>query len=510
MTGAKTIVFGLDGAHYELIDPWIEAGHLPNVERLLARGVSADLEAVLPPVTSPNWKAYATGKNPGKIGIYWWENVDTDAGQVYYPSERKHHNVEFWERIAAEEPVGVLGVPTTYPPKSVDGFLVAGAPDGEDDGYAHPPDLESELEERFDYRVLKRGKISEDGAAAAEEILDLIDLRFTVARELFAERDASFLQVTTFYLNSLQHFLWDDEYTRRAWEQIDDHLGSFLEDGYNVVLMSDHGSNKVQTVFHVNTWLERQGYLELDAGVANSLHRLGINTGRLSRFAGALGVRRQAKRLAPAWLLNNVPDAEGGLKREGKTDNVDWEESTAIASGQGPVYLTLDDDDPDYERVRSELVAELRALTDPEGNPVADEVYFGEDIYDGPYVDDGPDVVIDQAKGVHIPGDIGRDAVFTSPAEDDWRAENKRTGLFAAAGPDFARAGPEQLSILDLAPTLLHLHGCAVPSDVDGSVRTDVFAPDSEAASRDPTVREVSEREREIQRIRRVARDRDL
>jgi len=510
MTGPKTVVFGLDGAHFELIDRWIESGALPNVERVIETGVSADLRSVLPPVTSPNWKAYATGKNPGKLGIYWWENVDTDGRRVYYPSERKHLNTEFWELLAPDDPVGVLGVPTTYPPKPVDSFLVAGAPDGEDDGYTYPRGLEDELEERFDYRVLKHGRIRGDRELASEEILDLIDMRFTAARALFEERDVSFLQATTFYLNSLHHFLWDDEYTRRAWETVDDHLGRFLDEGHNVVLMSDHGSNEVRTVFHVNAWLEREGYLELDTGAADLLYRLGVNTDRVSQLAGAVGARRLVKRLAPEWLVHNVPDAQGELKRESKTDNVDWERTTAIASGQGPVYLTLDRSDPDYECVRGELIRELSSLSDLNGNGIADEVHRGEDIYDGPYLDEAPDLVIEQATGIHIPGSIGRQTVFTPPDVDGWRAENKRRGLFAACGPAFGGETNEHLSILDLAPTLLHLHGQPVPEDMDGEVRTDVFAENSDPDTRVVKHRPVSEREREKRRIRRVAERLDL
>jgi predicted AlkP superfamily phosphohydrolase/phosphomutase len=67
----KTIVFGLDGAHFELIKPLLKSGQLPNINSVISSGVTADLQSVLPPVISPNWKAYLTGKNPGKIGIYW-------------------------------------------------------------------------------------------------------------------------------------------------------------------------------------------------------------------------------------------------------------------------------------------------------------------------------------------------------------------------------------------------------------------------------------------------------
>jgi len=505
MSKPKTVVFGLDGAHFELIEPWIERGELPNVERVVSSGVTADLQSVLPPVTSPNWKAYMTGKNPGKIGIYWWENVDTDAQRVYYPSERKNTNTEFWELIAGDSGAGVVGTPTTYPPKSVDGFVVAGAPDGENTEYAAPSDIESELERELDYRVTKRHRLNVDRESAVEEILDLIDKRFRAADHLLSEYDVDFLQVTTFYLNSLHHFLWDSEETLAGWKTVDEHLGDYLDQGYNVVLMSDHGSTRIETAFNINSWLESEEYLSLDAGTSDLLHRFGITTDRLIHLASTLGVQGVAERLAPQWLLKHIPDNSGELTRESKTDNVDWEATAAIASGQGPVYLTTDPDEPQYESLRTKLKRELELLTDPSGRPIANGVYRGEEVYDGRFVDEAPDLVVDQRPGVHITGGIGRDEIFTEPTEDGWLAENKRSGLFAATGPDFTSGELEELSILDLAPTFLHLHDCEVPNDMDGRVAKSAFSSRSDARAREVQYQTPEGKEAERDRIREVA-----
>lgn len=510
MADNPTVVFGLDGAHFELLKPWIEAGQLPNIEQAIDSGVSADLESVLPPVTSPNWKAYGTGKNPGKIGIFWWENIDVENQRIHYPSDRKHVNTEFWELIALDEPVGVLGVPTTYPPKKVDEFLVAGPPDGKNTGYTHPPELESRLDEEFDYRVRKHNRLDGDREAAAEEILKLIDSRFTVAETLYEEYDLSFLQVTTFYINSLQHYLWDDEYTLQGWKIIDEHLERFLEGDCNVVLMSDHGSNPIRTVFHINSWLESNGYLETDTDVADTFYRLGINKDRLVQLTNKIGLTEFAKRVTPRAVLQYLPDNSGSVNKEGKTDAVDWEKTDAIASGQGPIYLTAERGTNEYARIRDRIQTELESTSDRDGNPVADAVYKGEEVYSGTYADEAPDLVIDQAKGVHIPGGVGREAVFTEPTEDGWRAENKRQGLFVATGPDFTTGTHDPMSILDLAPTFLHLHNKPVPGDMDGTVQQSVFATDSDPKKRDIKREAVSEREQERARIRTVARALDL
>lgn len=508
MTSNRTIVIGIDGAHYELVGKWIKKGRLPNIEAVFEDGLTADLRSVLPPVTSPNWKAYATGKNPGKLGIYWWENIDVENRRVYYPSERKHSQTEYWERLADSYRVGVLGVPTTHPPQSIGEFYIAGAPDGENSGFAYPEKLEKHLVDEYGYRVLRKNELRVDPDAAAEEILDLIDLRFTVAHDLFHEYDLEFMQATTFYINSLHHYLWDDEYTLQGWQQIDEHVGRFMEEDINIVLMSDHGSTEIDTVFHINTWLEQEGYLELDTATAEYVYQLGIDRDRILRLASWFGIQDLAKRFSPEWLLRYIPDSQGELSHESKTDNIDWEQSTAVASGQGPVYVIAES--PTGDRIRRELKEKLAALEDPAGHPIATEVLTRDEVYNGSYIDEAPDLVVDQRPGVHIQGHIGRNEVFTDPADDGWRGENKPTGLFAASGPSFRSGEVDQLSILDIAPTMLHLFGMAVPEDMDGSVRQDVFDPMSEPADSVVDYTSTDPRKTEKRRIRKVARGLDL
>lgn len=482
MIGDKTIVLGLDGGHFELIEPWVDAGELPNIKRAIEGGVTADLQSVLPPVTSPNWKAYATGKNPGKLGIFWWENVDMDENKVYYPDKRKSTHPEFWEIIGNKSSAGVINVPTTYPPREVEPFIVAGAPDAGSSGYTHPPTLEEELESQLGYTVTKETPIKNYPDEAANEIRDLIDLRFQTGKYLLDQYDPEFLQITTFYLNSLHHFFWDDEKTLEGWKIVDDHLGDFLNQEYNVVLMSDHGATEIETVFHINAWLEREGYLASNMAVTETLDELGITQERLVEITTQLGVRNLAKRVAPQWLLDQIPLEEGEVQRERKTTNIDWGETIALASGQGPVYI--DNSVSEYEQIRTELIEKLSGITDPNGTKIANQVYRGEDIYDGPYLDEAPDIVVEQRNGVHIQGGLGRSEVFTKPEADGWYGENKRDGLFVGVGPDFATGSIQELSILDLAPTLLHLHGCPVHVDMDGTVCRAAFSEDNDALER--------------------------
>ncbi|HSE36292.1 MAG TPA: alkaline phosphatase family protein, partial [Blastocatellia bacterium] len=39
MTSTRTIIIGLDGATFDLIDPLVEAGELPTLKRIMSEGV---------------------------------------------------------------------------------------------------------------------------------------------------------------------------------------------------------------------------------------------------------------------------------------------------------------------------------------------------------------------------------------------------------------------------------------------------------------------------------------
>lgn len=462
-----TIVLGLDGANWTLLEPWLADGALENIAALRKRGTATDMESCLPPVTCPNWRCYSTGKNPGKLGVFWWETIDTEDQTLSTPDSRSFASSDYWDYLNNDgHTVGVMNLPMTYPPFEVDGFMVAGGPGSEQDAYTYPRSLGDELDDRG-YRlhpeVPVTGDTDEEAAAA---VVDLIDRRLETFRDLLEERPVDVAHCTVFYVNVLQHFFWRGEPTRRAWEVIDEHVGA-LREAYpdaTLFLMSDHGCTEVDTVFYANSWLEDQGYLVTEGGATDAFSRFGINKKRVSKLAHRFGVHDLVVRLAPERLKESVPEDEEGFKREQKLERVDWKRTRAIASGQGLIYVV--DDDPSTVDA---LVEDLAALTGPNGRPIAREVFRREEAYEGPYVADAPNVVFDQRPGVHTSGAIGDNPTFSGP--DQWAAENVRTGLFLADGPRVdASTDLETVSITDVAPTVLHSVGSAVPTDVDGTV----------------------------------------
>jgi len=221
------------------------------------------------------------------------------------------------------------------------------------------------------------------------------------------------------------------------------------------------------------------GYQKRTRSVEGVLQRLGLHRRTLLKVAKRFGMVDVLAKVVPERIQQMVPTQQG-FKRNQKMNAVELDETKAMASSQGPIYVNPDFD---VEAVTEELIADLEAVEDEEGK-LFTGVYRGDEVYHGPYVEKGPEVVVDQRPGVHVNDGMGGGEIQTLP--DRWEAENTPHGIFLASGPDFQHNGQlSEMSILDIAPTLLVAHGCDVPTDMRGEV-LDVFEEGRTWGERDP------------------------
>jgi predicted AlkP superfamily phosphohydrolase/phosphomutase len=95
----RVIVIGLDGATWDLINPWAEEGKLPTFSKLMKEGTWGILESLELPISSAAWTTLTTGVNPGKHGIfdfsirknnsYERREIPTVMGYSWYPRQKK-------------------------------------------------------------------------------------------------------------------------------------------------------------------------------------------------------------------------------------------------------------------------------------------------------------------------------------------------------------------------------------------------------------------------------------
>src|SRR5881296_1255274 len=148
----RVLVIGLDGATFRTLGPWVAAGEMPELARLMAAGCHGELRSTFPPLTPPAWSSFMTGKNPGKHGVFSFRRLAATAyrsGDLITANQLRARTL--WD-IAGEAGlrVGAINVPPSYPVRPVNGFMVAClmAPAGETDVIS-PPALRALLPEDY-------------------------------------------------------------------------------------------------------------------------------------------------------------------------------------------------------------------------------------------------------------------------------------------------------------------------------------------------------------------------
>jgi predicted AlkP superfamily phosphohydrolase/phosphomutase len=496
----KLLIIGIDGATFDLILPWVEAGHLPNLERLISSGVHGELASTLPPVTSPAWPTFMTGCNPGKHGVF--DFIQPAGSDFSLVNATKIKQPTVWQRLsAAGYRVGVLNVPVTYPPQPLNGFMISGILSPKGGEICYPPNLiERYQADLGEYRVApniqyKPGIEQE----YIEDIRGLIRAHGEWALRLMSEESWDVMMVHFIALDIMMHALWrymDHSHPRHepsphenaicdAYKLVDDYIGRMLDlvpPETNVMLMSDHGFGPLHKIVNLNVFLFERGMLKLRGDVRTRVKaaafRRGITPAGVYRLVERIGLQNLATRVSKE-KRNQV------VGRFLSFENVDWSQTVAYSMGHvGQVYLNMIGREPNgiveksnYQQRRRELVETLGELKDKNDRPLISKIIVREETYHGPFTENGPDLhlIIDDYNMIAFPLFATDGKVITEQIRGDSGC-HRREGIFIAQGPGI-REGRKlaEANILDLAPTIMHLLGEAVPRIMDGRVLHEIF-----------------------------------
>ena len=489
----KIMVIGLDGATWNLIKPLVDKGKLPAIKKLMEGGCHGKLESSIPHVTFPAWKCYSTGKNPGKLDVYWWMNIDLSNRRFRVNMSSSFKSKEIWDILARHHyKSGVIGMPTTYPTRKINGFMVSEM-NPKNANYTYPPELSDELNEIFDYEsefIDYHGKNKDEVVQSYNA--DILK-RFEIADYLVNRFKPEFLNLTIFPIDAIQHFYWkymennDTKYANvieKSWMLIDENINKFLnkytDDDTNIILMSDHGFTAFKGMFNINKWLVDNGYLVLSNNksfkniIYKTAYRCGIRGSMVEKF----------KNLP---IINNIVKDAKSLVANVSESLIDWEKSKVIPLPEGILYINKYlFNDGTYSSVVKELKHEISLIENPtNGEKLAKRVYHKNELYNGKYIDNAPDIIILPNEGYEIQSRFDNTTWNFSSKEDGWSGVHKLHGIFLAHGPDIKQsANIEGARIIDLAPTILHMYGVSIPRDMDGRVLTEIFREDSEMAKR--------------------------
>ncbi len=204
-----------------------------------------------------------------------------------------------------------------------------------------------------------------------------------------------------------------------------------------LMVMSDHGFTSFRRQFNLNSWL-------MDNGYVRSKNR---------------GPRGEA-----SYLLD-----------------VDWPGTRAYGLGINGLYLNREGREADgivpagqaAEQLMQELITRLKEVRDPEnGQPVIAEVSRADEIYDGPYLEDAPDLIVSyndtyRASWDTVLGAFPKEHVLDNT--DAWSGDHCVDprivpGVLLSNHP-IRHNDPD---LADLAPTILSAFGVPVPAAMTG------------------------------------------
>jgi predicted AlkP superfamily phosphohydrolase/phosphomutase len=209
----KILVIGLDGGTWELVEPWARQGLLPTFQRFMQEGTWGPLRSTVPPITAPAWTSFATGKNPGKHGLFDFLSRRPDSYRTR-PFNASHRNGEsLWGLLSrAGKRVGVLNVPMTYPPEPINGFMVAGmgTPASVED-FCYPLDFLRELRQAVPGYVVQHAGIFDPRGREPQmlqAVREMTAMRQQAVLHFLDHTEWDFFMAVFMATDLLQHYFW--------------------------------------------------------------------------------------------------------------------------------------------------------------------------------------------------------------------------------------------------------------------------------------------------------------
>ncbi len=508
------VVVGLDGATFDLIKPWAAEGHLPVLNKLIQEGVHGSLRSTLPPMTAPAWTTYATGTNPGKHRLYDWIAREPNSYRFVPVTALDGKAPTIYTLLSSYGlKVVALNVPMTYPPVPVNGVMVSGMPTPSTDvTFTYPEHAYQEILNAVGDYIL----YPDPGEAYSDSGIDNFlkrlyrsaDIRMQTFAYLREREDPDFAMMVFNGTDTISHAMWKfmdpshplhdpAKYARYGnairdyYHHVDGLLGGIVEsldEQTTLIVMSDHGFGPFHKFIHVNNWLIGEGLMSIKSSALSRLKSTMFQAG-----FSPMNVYNTLMRLGFGRLKREVVRGQGtGLLKTLflSFEDIDWQQTAAYSLGNvGQIYLNVAGREPagrvqpgaEYESVRTQIMERLLDLRDPDTRErVVEAVYRREDVYDGDYVEVAPDIVFMPTRLEYFgfgEYEFGSHKIIEA-MERGISGTHRMNGIFLAYGTPIKRgAKVDDASLIDLAPTMLHLMSVPVPEHMDGRILQETIVP---------------------------------
>lgn len=502
------LVVGIDGLPPRLAATLIAEGRTPVLAELARRGSLGVLRSTPNYQSASAWTSLVTGVNPGKHGILHFTNPVRGSYALAQIDARARRAPSLWRLLSERDRrVAALNFPVSYPAEPVAGVMIAGwlCPSPGSPGFTHPPGLAAEIAQRWGaypiHADVRRHAVRGDYEAAARAAERGIAVKGEAAAWLLQRERPDAAGVVFTELDALQHWCWHllderhpqhdaalaDRWRERllaVYARLDEQVGAVVAaigPEADVLVVSDHGQapNSGAQVL-LRPWLVAAGYLAprrrpLLRRAADRLSALGLE---------ALKARAPAR--VKVALRARLPGLQGRAQAGMSALAADWARTRAWTE-TGHIFVNQRGRWPEgvvepggpTEALLAELEAGLAELLDVcTAEPLVAGTTRGAEQFHGPYADLMPDLLVHWRHDLHTTTARWRDRTIAPPPPPTLPpGAHHPDGTLIAAGPSFrARTDAPPQSICDIAPTVMHLLGQAVPASMDGRVMTALLA----------------------------------
>ncbi|HNB51271.1 MAG TPA: alkaline phosphatase family protein, partial [Anaerolineales bacterium] len=263
---SKVLIVGWDGATFDVIQPLLAEGQLPNLARFVQQGAWGTLRSIVPPVTPGAWTSFFTGKNPGKHGIYDFQDLDPATYQFKPVRTDRHREKTLWQLLGEQGKRSLIfDVPYTYPPQPLNGWMLTGygTPRTPDTVFTFPPNLTDLLppDLREEIRIAQPTHRFDRSPAFIAEWEQIMAGRKKLLHHLITQEAWDLFMVVFSITDNLAHVFWTyydpahpnyhkpegpayREAFLNAYRLSDDLLGDLMTAAgpdTTTVILSDHG-----------------------------------------------------------------------------------------------------------------------------------------------------------------------------------------------------------------------------------------------------------------------------
>ena len=122
----KVLVIGWDAADWRVINPLLEKGEMPNLQKLMDNGAYGNVSTLEPAISPMLWTSIATGKRPFKHGIHGFSEPGPD-GKSIRPITIANRNCKAIWNILNQfgKKSNIVGWWPSHPAEPINGVMVS-------------------------------------------------------------------------------------------------------------------------------------------------------------------------------------------------------------------------------------------------------------------------------------------------------------------------------------------------------------------------------------------------